>query len=610
MSIKRFLAKTTSEALRKVRDALGSDAIILSNRPIGGNIEIVASNQNDISSLIPGRINQEREQEAAPAAGSSFFSSEAFGALLNRQTKAYPHQSDPQASATSYFDLKDLLKDHKRTGSPEHDLPMSDARASGNVRDDKKFGNEPGELTAPEPTRRTEGPAIAQRSVAKAKAVKLPAYQPPLETAPEASSKASTVRDDKKFGNEPGELITPEPTRRTEGPAIAKRSVAKAKAVKLPAHQSPIETAPEASSADKRRRGAGRTAITTGADASSVKKDQVIRKRPKQASTPDIRRLVDEIDSMRSAFEQQFALLNWNGQKGSASLRINLLPRLLGAGFSVSLGHGLLDGLMKYPDAGCNEKQAMQRIRDALTQNLNTIESEDEILEKGGIYALVGPTGVGKTTTTAKLAARCVIRHGAENLALVTTDGYRIGGHDQLRIYGKILGVAVHAVNDAKDLPVVLAELRRKHMVLIDTVGMSQRDPMVAEQVAMFAGCGAEVKRLLLLNAASSLQTLDEVAAAYRGSGLAGAIITKMDEAVVRGSALEIAIRHSLPLFYVSSGQRVPEDLELADLEKLVNLALDNSPAPRPLSRESLPPLVTHGKCAGGYRAMHGAALD
>jgi flagellar biosynthesis protein FlhF len=303
---------------------------------------------------------------------------------------------------------------------------------------------------------------------------------------------------------------------------------------------------------------------------------------------------------MRSAFEQQFALLNWNGQKGSASLRINLLPRLLGAGFSVSLGHSLLDGLMKYPDVGCNEKQAMQRIQDALTQNLNTIESEDEILEKGGIYALVGPTGVGKTTTTAKLAARCVIRHGAENLALVTTDGYRIGGHDQLRIYGKILGVAVHAVNDAKDLPVVLAELRRKHMVLIDTVGMSQRDPMVAEQVAMFAGCGAEVKRLLLLNAASSLQTLDEVAAAYRGSGLAGAIITKMDEAVVRGSVLEVAIRHSLPLYYVSSGQRVPEDLELADLEKLVNLALDNSPMPRPLSRDSLPPLVTHGKCAGG----------
>jgi flagellar biosynthesis protein FlhF len=253
----------------------------------------------------------------------------------------------------------------------------------------------------------------------------------------------------------------------------------------------------------------------------------------------------------------------------------------------------------------------MQHIRDALAQNLNAIESEDEILEKGGTYALVGPTGVGKTTTTAKLAARCVVRHGAGKLALVTTDGYRIGGHDQLRIYGSRLGVAVHAVNDAKDLPAVLSELRRKHMVLIDTVGMSQRDQMVAEQVAMFADCGTEVKRLLLLNAASSLQTLNEVAAAYRGSGLAGAIITKMDEAVVRGSVLEIALRHSLPLFYVSSGQRVPEDIELADLEKLVNSALDNAPTPsRSLSRESFPPMVAHGKCAGGYRTVHGAALD
>ena len=100
----------------------------------------------------------------------------------------------------------------------------------------------------------------------------------------------------------------------------------------------------------------------------------------------------------------------------------------------------------------------------------------DEILEKGGIYALVGPTGVGKTTTTAKLAARCVVRHGADKLALLTTDGYRIGGHEQLRIYGKILGVAVHAVKDAKDLALALAELRGKHMVLIDTVGVGQRD--------------------------------------------------------------------------------------------------------------------------------------
>ena len=176
------------------------------------------------------------------------------------------------------------------------------------------------------------------------------------------------------------------------------------------------------------------------------------------------------------------------------------------------------------------------------------MENENEILEKGGIYALVGPTGVGKTTTTAKLAARCVLRHGADKVALLTTDGYRIGGHEQLRIYGKILGITVHAVRDQRDLALALAELRGRHIVLIDTVGMGQRDQMVAEQAAMLAGCGADIKRLVLLNAASNRHTLDEVAHAYCGNGLAGAIITKLDEAVVTGGALDIAIRHRLPL--------------------------------------------------------------
>ena len=112
-----------------------------------------------------------------------------------------------------------------------------------------------------------------------------------------------------------------------------------------------------------------------------------------------------------------------------------------------------------------------------LERNLTTMTNEDEILEKGGVFALVGPTGVGKTTSTAKLAARCVMRHGPEKLALITTDAYRIGGHEQLRIYGKILGVMVHSVKDEADLRIALKELRNKHTVLIDTVGVSPARP-------------------------------------------------------------------------------------------------------------------------------------
>jgi flagellar biosynthesis protein FlhF len=253
----------------------------------------------------------------------------------------------------------------------------------------------------------------------------------------------------------------------------------------------------------------------------------------------------------------------------------------------------------------------MNWVKTVLTNNLHTIGNENEILEKGGVYALVGPTGVGKTTTTAKLAARCVVRHGSDKLALLTTDGYRIGGHEQLRIYGKILGVTVYAVKDAQDLTLALAELRGKHMVLIDTVGMGQRDKMVAEQAAMLAGCGTEVKRLLLLNAASSGDTLEEVARSYQGGGLAGAIITKLDEAVTTGCALDTAIRHQLPLYFTATGQRVPEDLHLADSRQLVNSAFNNLPAASPFAmpEDAFPHLMAGFKRGAATLDMNGVSL-
>lgn len=283
----------------------------------------------------------------------------------------------------------------------------------------------------------------------------------------------------------------------------------------------------------------------------------------------EISQVMNEIRSMRGMLESQLAGLTWDSQQSREPFKSVVMRELLAVGFSAALARYLIEKL----PANANAATGLNWTKAVLGRNLNVLNNESEILENGGVYALVGPTGVGKTTTTAKLAARCVMRHGPSKLALITTDGYRIGGYEQLRIYGKILGVMVHSVKDESDLRIALDELKGKHTVLIDTVGVSQRDKMVQEQVAMLSVAGNNVKRLLCLSATSTGETLSEVVRAYQGEGLAGAIITKLDEAATIGSVLDVVIRHRLSLYYVANGQRVPEDLHVANQQHLVDRA-------------------------------------
>lgn len=294
------------------------------------------------------------------------------------------------------------------------------------------------------------------------------------------------------------------------------------------------------------------------------------------AEDPLSRSLASEIKSMRGLMEEQLVYQAWDTAQRRDPGKARVLRDMLHAGFSAALARQLLAKMPSALQAG----QKLDWVRAVLDRNLRTVAAEDEIVERGGVYALVGPTGVGKTTTVAKIAARCVVRYGAERLALLTTDSYRIGAHEQLRIYGKLLGARVIAVKDASDLQFVLDDLRGKHLVLIDTVGMSQRDEMVAEQLALLSASGTEVRRLLLLNAAGNAETLDDVVRVYRGGGVHGCIITKTDEAVGIATALDVAIRHQLSLHYFTDGQRVPEDLHLPDKEYLLQRALRPATAP------------------------------
>ncbi|MDM0021278.1 flagellar biosynthesis protein FlhF [Variovorax saccharolyticus] len=290
---------------------------------------------------------------------------------------------------------------------------------------------------------------------------------------------------------------------------------------------------------------------------------------PTPAAPADL--VMNELHSMRGMLEEQLASVVWNDRQRQDPVRGRLLRTLLGAGFSAKLSKAMLEKL----PTGQSYAEGMAFARAELIRAVPVHEDEDALLAQGGVYALMGPTGVGKTTTTAKLAARCVMRFGADKLALVTTDSYRIGAYEQLRIYGQILDVPVFAVKDAADLHLVLQDLRDKHMVLIDTVGMSQRDRSVSDQIAMLCNSHRPVKRLLLLNATSHGDTLNEVVHAYRhgggGNDLAGCIFTKVDEATHPGALIDTVIRHRLPVHYISSGQKVPENLMLADRAQLVD---------------------------------------
>lgn len=283
---------------------------------------------------------------------------------------------------------------------------------------------------------------------------------------------------------------------------------------------------------------------------------------------PAVAELRDEMRVIKSLLERQLAGFAWGEMSRDTPVRAMLLGEMIEAGFSGQLARRLVQEMPE--DMSLDDGRKW--LKAAVNRRLRTLPTESDFIDRGGVYAIVGPTGVGKTTTTAKLAARCVVRYGADRLALLTTDGYRIGAQEQLRIYGRILGVPVFVVRDGEDLRRTLADLRDKHMVLIDTVGMSQRDRMVAEQAAMLMRSG-DVNRLLLLNAGSRGDTLDDVVRAYAGEDLAGCIMTKVDEATALAPALDCIVRHGLTLSYVANGQRVPEDLHLPNRNYLLHRA-------------------------------------
>ncbi len=278
----------------------------------------------------------------------------------------------------------------------------------------------------------------------------------------------------------------------------------------------------------------------------------------------DLTGVWNELQNLRGLLEHQLSSLAWGELASRHPYRAKAMRSLLELGIGPAIARQLIEGL--------DDESSFEKVwRQALTRfALRLPVIEQDILTHGGMFALVGPTGVGKTTTLAKMAARFALQQGTKDIALVTTDNYRVGAQEQLRTYGRILETPVRVANDGNELRDILHSLRDKKLVLIDTAGMSQRDIRLTEQFAMLSEGAAQIKTLLVLSASSQMSVLDETVEAYARVALSGCILTKLDESNTLGGVLTVASTHQLPIAYISDGQRVPEDLHREDAVKLI----------------------------------------
>lgn len=287
--------------------------------------------------------------------------------------------------------------------------------------------------------------------------------------------------------------------------------------------------------------------------------------RQDEAELNDIRQ---ELKSLRNVLEFQVAGLIKQERQQARPLHGYLIDKLVRMGITPSLA----EQVVSYAPAQCEERDAWVFLLKLLANRLHT--TQNDILGKGGVVALMGPTGTGKTTTIAKLAAQYAQRHGANQVALITIDSYRIAAYEQLATYGKIIGCTVKKAASAEELSDLLHQFRNKGLVLIDTAGFSQRDTRLIKQLdTLTQSSYANIKHYLVLAANAQHRVMEHQLATYQQISLQGCIFTKLDECYSLGEAISLALEHRLPVGYLTDGQKVPEDIKVADAKYIISCA-------------------------------------
>lgn len=292
----------------------------------------------------------------------------------------------------------------------------------------------------------------------------------------------------------------------------------------------------------------------------------------------EIHNLSNELKTMKSMLQNQMSSLAWSQSETRDPKKVALLKKLIQLGIGWDLAEKLVENV---------EKKSIQAWTEILKKLEDKIPvSNIDVVDAGGVVALVGPTGVGKTTTIAKMASRFVMRNSASQLALISTDCYKIGAQEQLNTFADLLGVPVHVAATEGELYTLLSSLAKKKLILIDTAGLGQRDSLINQQPTKTRMGVDSIHNYLVMSAATQLSVMNDVVDSFGKVGLKGCILTKLDEATQLGNAVTILIEKSLPLVYTASGQKVPEDLEAINPRELIDSAMVLGQQKNPIRNE------------------------
>jgi flagellar biosynthesis protein FlhF len=524
-----------------VRQALGDDAVVLSTQPCAEGVEVLAMSPASIEQIQRYSAGQGASGEPAKLSKPQFKT--AAAAISNgAQSNAAPGSvaSDVERLSMSTLSFQDYVRERMlRRRSAAMKSPAADVTAAGSAA---------AAYLSPQQSP-VQTPAPVQASTAQRR----------IEPVMPAANTVTTVRAPANFREPP--VLRDEIRYEQEAPVYAPtRAPTQIHAAVTSAFQNARQTSFQA-----------QAVVPTLADV------QPVFQQPAQAPffTPstthaapqrDQQDMMIELRAMKGLIEDRFDTLAFVDKLQRQPAHARLAQRLLDCGFSPALIRKLTDGM------GAEVTDEAAWVANVLERNLLTAEGELPLEDQGGVFALIGSTGVGKTTSTAKLAAAFASKHGAMHLGLITLDAYRIGAHEQLRTYGRILGVPVHTAHDRASLEDLLELLSAKKMVLIDTAGMAQRDSRTRELLDMLSH--RSIQKLLVINAAAQGETTEDVLLSYRASQAKGIVLSKLDEAVKLGPAIDALIRHKLPVTVVANGQRVPEDWHRLSGHALVQRAL------------------------------------